>query len=133
MSVTTVGVMSRSDPEVRPAGKVYPASFKAQVLAELDAAGSRVERGEIMRRHGLYWQLVSHWRGQRDRAGLEGLKDRKRGPKGDPVRVENLRLAARVVELEACLATAEELIEAQGKVSALLQQRSRKSAESKRS
>lgn len=64
MSVTTVGVMSRPDPEVRPAGKVYPAAFKSQVLAELDAAGSRSERGEIMRRHGLYSQLVSHWRGQ---------------------------------------------------------------------
>ena len=133
MSVTTVGVMSRPDPEVRPAGKVYAAAFKAQVLAELDAAGSRSERGEIMRRHGLYSQLVSHWRGQRDRAGLEGLKDRKRGPKTDPARVENQRLHERVVELEARLATAEELIEAQGKVSALLQQHSRKSAEPKRS
>ena len=125
--------MSRPDPEVRPAGKVYPAAFKAQVLAELDAANSRAERGEILRRHGLYWQLVSHWRGQRDRAGLEGLKDRKRGPKPEPARAENQRLVARVVELEARLATAEELIEAQGKVSALLQQHNRKSAEVKRS
>lgn len=133
MSTTTVGVMSRPDPEVRPAAKVYSAAFKAEVLAELDAADSRVERGEIIRRHGLYSQLVHHWRVQRDRAGLEGLKDRKRGPKVDPVRVENRRLNARVVELEARLATAEELIEAQGKVSALLQQHSRKSAEPKRS
>lgn len=133
MSITTVGVMSRPDPEVRPAGKAYPAAFKAQVLAELDAADSRTERGEIMRRHGLYSQLVHHWRVQRDRAGLEGLKDRKRGPKPDPGRVENRRLTARVVELEARLATAEELIEAQGKVSALLQLHSRKSAEPRRS
>lgn len=133
MSVTTVGVMSGPDLEVRPVPKVYSAAFKAQVLAELDAAESRSERGEIMRRHGLYSQLVHHWRGQRDRAGLEGLKDRKRGPKTDPVRVQNQRLAARVVELEARLATAEELIEAQGKVSALLQQHSRKSADPKRS
>ncbi len=133
MTAITVGVMSRSGPEVRPAGKVYPAVFKARVLGELDAAGSKVERGEIMRRHGVYSQLVSHWRGQRDRAGLEGLKDRKRGPKSDLARVENRRLAARVVDLEARLATAEELIEAQGKVSALLQQHSRKSAEPKRS
>ena len=133
MTATTVGVMSRPDPEVRSACKVYPAVFKAQVFAELDAAGSKIERGEIMRCHGVYSQLVSHWRGQRDRAGLDGLKDRKRGPKTDPARVENRRLAARVVELETRLETAEELIEAQGKVSALLQQRSRKSAEPKRS
>jgi transposase-like protein len=132
MSVTTVGVMSRPDPEVRPAARVYSAAFKAEVLAELDAADSRTERGEIIRRHGLYSQLIHHWRGQRDRAGLEGLKDRKRGPKTDPARILNERLTARVVELEARLATAEELIEAQGKVSALLQQHSRKSAETKR-
>jgi transposase-like protein len=125
--------MSRPDPEVRPAARVYPAAFKAQVLAELDAAGSRAERGEIVRRHGLYSQLVHHWRAQRDRAGLEGLKDRKRGPKPEPHRVENQRLTARVADLEARLATAEELIEAQGKVSALLQLHNRKSAEPKRS
>ncbi len=133
MSVTTVGVMSRPGPEVRPASRVYSAAFKAEVLAELDAAGSRIERGEILRRRGLYSQLIHHWRVQRDRAGLEGLKDRKRGPKTDVARVENLRLNARVVDLEARLATAEELIEAQGKVSALLQQHNRKSAEPKRS
>ena len=125
--------MSRPDLEVRPAGRVYPAAFKAQVLAELDAAESRVERGEIIRGHGLYSQLIHHWRVPRDRGGLEGLKDRKRGPKVDLARVENRRLSLRVVELEARLATAEELIEAQGKVSALLQQHSRRSAEPKRS
>ena len=133
MSTTTVAVMSRPDPEVRPASKTYPASFKASVLAELDAAGSKAERGEIMRRHGLYSQLISHWRVQRDRAGLEGLKDRKRGPKRDPARGEIQRLTARVSELEARLVTAQELIEAQGKVSALLQEHSRKSAGPKRS
>lgn len=70
MSTTTVGVVSRPDPEVRPAAKVYSAAFKAEVLAELDAADSRVERGEIIRRRGLYSQLIHHWRVQRDRAGL---------------------------------------------------------------
>ena len=44
---------------------------------------------------------------------------------------ENARLRQRVSKLEAELATADELIEAQGKVSALLQQISRKSAEPK--
>ena len=34
MSTTTVGVMSRPDPEVRPAETVYSAAFKAEVLAE---------------------------------------------------------------------------------------------------
>ena len=131
MFTTNVGLMSRPDSEVRPPSRVYSAAFKAQVLAELDAAGSRSERGEIIRRLGLYSQLIHHWRSQRDRAGLEGLKDRKRGPKPDVAGVETRRLNARVLELEARLATAEELIEAQGKVSALLQQHNRKSADQK--
>ena len=59
------------------------------------------------------------------------MRARKPGPKGDPVRAENARLRQQVTELEDRLATAEELIEAQGKVSALLQQHSRKSAEPK--
>ena len=96
--------MSRPDREVRPSSRVYSAAFKAQVLAELDAAGLRSERGEIIRRVGLYSQLIHHWRSQRDRghpAGLEGLKDRKRGPKPDVAGVETRRLNARVLELEA--------------------------------
>jgi hypothetical protein len=62
---------------------------------------------------------------------LEAMKARKPGPKTDPVKAENARLRARVAELEDKLSTAEELIDAQGKVSALLQQHSRKSAEPK--
>ena len=134
MSVTTVGVMpSRPDPEVRPARQSYPAAYKLKVLAELDAADSKTERGEIMRREGLYSSLISAWRDQRDQGALAAMKQSKPGPKTDPVRAENARLRARVEQLEAELATAEELIDAQGKVSALLQQHSRQSAEKKRS
>jgi len=99
-----------------------------KILAEIDAAGSKAARGEIMRREGLYSSLLSEWRKQRDRGALEAMRSKRPGPKGDPVRAENARLRDRVAELEAELATAEELIDAQGKVSALLQRHSRKSA-----
>ena len=131
MSVTTVEVMAPRpdpDPEVRPARQSYPAKYKLETLAELDAADSKAERGAIMRREGLYSSLISAWRDQRDQGALEAMKGRKPGPKTDPVRAEIVRLRGRVGELEAELATAEELIDAQGKVSALLQQHSRKSA-----
>ena len=129
MSVTTVGaVASRPDPEVRPARQSYPAKYKLKVLAELDAADSKSERGAIMRREGLYSSLISAWREQRDQGALEAMKAKRPGPKGDPVKAENARLRAKVAELEAKLETAEELIDAQGKVSALLQHHSRKSA-----
>ena len=133
MSVTTVGaVVSRPDPEVRPVRQWYPAGYKLKILAELDAADSKTLRGEIMRREGLYSSLVSAWRDQRDQGALAAMRSSRPGPKTDPVRVENARLRTRVVELEAELATAEELIDAQGKVSALLQQHSRQSAGQKR-
>ena len=125
MTVTTVEAMvSRPDPEVRPARQSYPAAYKLRILAEIDAAESKTARGGIMRREGLYSSLLSEWRKQRDRGALEAMRSKRPGPKGDPVRAENARLRDRVAEL----ATAEELIDAQGKVSALLQQHSRKSA-----
>ena len=134
MSVTTVGVASsRPDPEVRPVRQSYPAAYKLRVLAELDGADSKTRRGEIMRREGLYSSLVSAWRDQRDLGALAMMRSSKPGPKTDPVRAENIRLRARVEQLEAELVTAEELIDAQGKVSALLQQHSRQSAGQKRS
>ncbi len=136
MPITTVETMllandGRPDPEVRPARQVYPAAYKLKVLAELDAAGSKSERGEILRREGLYWSVVSEWRKQRDRGALEAMRQKHPGRKGDPVRAENARLRAQVEDLEGRLSVAEELIGAQGKVSALLQQHSRRSAEQK--
>ena len=129
MSVTTVEAMvARPDPEVRPARQSYPAAYKLKILAEMDAADSKSARGEIMRREGLYSSLLSEWRKQRDRGALEAMRSKRPGPKGDPVRAENARLRDQVADLEERLATAEELIDAQGKVSALLQQHSRKSA-----
>ncbi len=117
------------DPEVRPARQSYPATYKLKVLAELDSAGSKSERGEIMRREGVYSSLVSAWRDQRDKGALEAMKASRPGPKADVVKAELARLRAKVTELEDKLATAEELIDAQGKASALLQQMRRKSAE----
>ncbi len=131
MSVTTVGVMS-PDPEVRPVRQSYPAAYKLKILAEIDVADSKTKRGEIMRREGLYSSLISAWRDQRDIGALAMMRSAKPGPKTDPVRAENARLRARVEALESELATAEELIDAQGKVSALLQQHSRQSATTKR-
>ncbi len=88
MSVTTVEAVAseRPDPEVRPARQSYRAAYKLEVLAELDAADSKSERGEIMRREGLYSSLISAWRDQRDQGALAAMKTKRPGPKTDPVR-----------------------------------------------
>ncbi len=130
MSTNTVEVVASesADPEVRPARQSYPAKYKLKVLAELDAAGSKAERGEIMRREGVYSSLISAWRDQREKGALEAMKASRPGPKADAAKTELARLRAKVTDLEDKLATAEELIEAQGKASALLQAMRRQSA-----
>lgn len=124
--------MTDDDTEVRRAKRSWPAQYKLDVLAEIEAAkeSGEITVAEICRREGLYSSLISEWRSQRDAGALAGLSDKKAGrPKKDQTKAELARLRERVVELEGELDTANELIEAQGKVSALLQAKSRKSAE----
>ena len=127
--VSTTGEES----EVRRAKRSWPAQYKLDILNEIDAAKAGGEPGavgEICRREGLYSSLISEWRGQRDAGALQGLRDRPAGrPKGDRSGVELARLRERVAVLEVELGTAKELIDAQGKVSALLAELSRLSAD----
>ncbi len=125
-------VMTDDETEVRRARRSWPAEYKLGILREIDDAKESGETtvAEICRREGLYSSLISEWRKQRDQGALQGLRDRTPGrPAKDPTRAELARLRARVVELEDELGTAHELIETQGKVSALLQAMSRQSAE----
>jgi len=126
-------VVTEDDTEVRRTRRAWPAEYKLRILNEIEQAkadGDPGAVGELCRREGLYSSLISEWRNQRDRGALEGLRDKPRGrPAADPSRAELARLRAENERLRADLATASELIEAQGKVSALLQELSRKSAE----
>ena len=117
--------------EVRRARRSWPAKFKLEILAEIDAAKATDEPGAvgaIMRRENLYSSLISEWRHQRDAGALVGLGNKGGRPRVDPARDELARLRGECERLQGELDTANELIEAQGKVSALLQQLSRKSA-----
>ena len=124
--------MTDDDTEVRRAKRSWPAQYKLDILNEIEAAkeSGEITVAEICRREGLYSSLISEWRNQRDGGALEGLRDGKAGrPKKDRTKAELARLRDRVSELEEELGTANELIDAQGKVSALLQAKSRHSAE----
>lgn len=125
-------VMTDDETEVRRARRSWPAQYKVGILDEIEAAkeSGEITVAEICRREGLYSSLISEWRKQRDEGALEGLTDRKAGrPKKDRAKAELVRLRAENDMLRSKLETANELIEAQGKVSALLQSLSRKSAE----
>ena len=124
--------MTEDETEVRRARRSWPAEYKLRILDEIEEAKRSGETtvAEICRREGLYSSLISEWRKQRDDGALEGLRDSKPGrPTKDRTRDELARLRARVAELEGELDTAHELIETQGKVSALLQEMSRKGAD----
>src|SRR5690625_3867398 len=116
--VSKLAVMS-DDSEVRVPRR-FSAEYKLRILAEIDAATDRGQVGCILRRESLYSSLITQWRRQRDNGALEGLKDRKRGPAGNPVAAELKRLRAENARLSERLGTAEELIDAQGNAFALL-------------
>jgi transposase len=133
MSTTTTGGKAQSQsPEVRAPRRTFPSKYKLAIIAQIDAAEGRSAVGEILRREGLHSSLVSDWRKQRDRGALESMSKTRRGPKSkDPLQSQNEALRKRVKDLEEQLGTAEEIIAAQGKVSALLQQMPAKRAETK--
>ncbi len=106
------------DPEVLPktTRRHFVAASKARILDEYDAA-SDIEKAAICRREGVYSSLLSNWR-KRRAAGKTFVV--QRGRKADPSGVELTQLQKRNAALEQRLAKAEQVINVQGKVYALL-------------
>lgn len=118
--------------EVRRSRRSWSATYKLGILTEIDEAKQTGEPGavgEILRRENLYSSLITEWRKQRDAGAMEGLKAARKGrPPGDAAKAENARLRKRNEVLRAEIATLKELVDAQGKVQALLRQMSDESA-----
>ena len=109
------------DPEVpeRPVRRRFSAQYKLDILAEIDAAEPG-GIGAILRREGLYSSHLVDWRRARDRGALEALARPSGRPRPNPLAKEVERLTRQNTRLERRLATAERIIEIQGKVSELL-------------
>lgn len=90
----------------RPVRRTFGAEYKAQILAEYEAARSDGSRGAILRREGLYSSHVVEWRRARDAGALAGLGPRPRPRASSPEQAE--------------LAKARLVIDIQGKASELL-------------
>ena len=106
------------DPEVpaKATRRRFSAAEKARILDEYEKA-SPVERAAICRRERIYTSHIGNWRKQRAAgAPLEA----KRGRKPDPQGVENTKLRKENEALQKRLAKAEQVIDVQGKVYALL-------------
>lgn len=95
----------------------YSREYKERILAEIDGAREPGQVGEILRREGLYSQIISKWRTQR-KGGFPGTG--KRGPQAHPPAAELARLQRENERLRAKLERAEAVLEVQKKVSQLL-------------
>lgn len=102
--------------------RTFTAAYKLRILAEYEAAEPG-RRGEVLRREGLYSSHLVDWRRTRDAGALAATRGR---PPADPVERDNARLRERNAKLEADLDTARRVIEVQGKVSALLEDLSKR-------
>lgn len=104
----------------RPLRRTFSAEYKAQILAEYEAAPTDGSRGAILRREGLYSSHVVEWRRARDAGALAGLGPRPRPRASSPEQLELVRLRRRAERAEAELARARLVIDIQGKASELL-------------
>jgi transposase len=110
------------DPQVTPKAKrrTFPPEYKLRILNEAAACTRPGERGALLRREGLYSSHLTQWRRELREGALHGLQPKKRGPKRDPLAVENARLRRELARVQAQLERAETIIEVQKKLSQLL-------------
>ncbi|WP_298335190.1 hypothetical protein [Ferrimicrobium sp.] len=110
--------------------RVLSPSYKARILKEYDAC-PQGGKGELLRREGLFSSQITEWRRVIDQQSAEALS-RKRGPKANPLRARVRELEHENERLRSELEKSRRVIEVQGKLSVLLEELSRGSAEDQR-
>jgi transposase-like protein len=117
-----VAVPERPDPEVRerPTRRSFTVDYKLRILAEADACAEARQIGALLRREGLYYSHLRHWRQQRTAGGRAALAQ-PRGRKPAAAQASELvRVQQQNAQLNRRLAIAEEIIAVQKKVAGLL-------------
>lgn len=117
------------NPEVKEPGviprkrKNYTAEYKLRVLKETDLLkGQSGAIGAYLRKEGLYTSVLAEWRKQRDSGSLSALSQKRgRKPKHTPAEIELMRLEKENQRLSEQLRQANLIIEAQKKISEILQ------------
>jgi transposase-like protein len=108
-------------PERARGPRRYSARYKARILENYERLDKQA-KGVLLRREGLYSSLLSEWRKQRDRGALEVLAKPSGRQPADPRDREVTRLRKENQRLSGELDKARQVIEVQGKLSALLEQ-----------
>ena len=96
------------------------AEYKLDILQESEACSLPGEIGALLRREGLYSQLLAKWRDQRECGSLSALSQHRRGPKVDEQAVELVRLQRENKRLLEKLKQAELIMDVQKKVAQML-------------
>ncbi len=105
--------------------RTFTAKYKADILAECDAASEPGDIGAILRREGLYSSHLVEWRRRRAEGGIGGLAPKKSGrpPKDPTIRStekEVERLRRQNAGLQERLRRSQIIIEAQKKLAEVL-------------
>ena len=98
----------------------YTAEYKLDILQESEACSLPGEIGALLRREGLYSQLLAKWRDQRECGSLSALSQHRRGPKVDEQAVELVRLQRENKRLLEKLKQVELIMDVQKKVAQML-------------
>jgi transposase-like protein len=116
------------NPEVRAKAsrRHYSNEDKVRILDAFESA-SPIERASLCRREGVYVNAIYRWRRQRNAGSSPAVK---RGPKPNPQAREQTASERRIALLEEKLKKAEQVIDIQGKVYALLRACAGESADS---
>ena len=121
------------DTEVRPVAKhrTFTAEAKLRILTAYENASNSLERAAVLRHEGVYSSHIYMWRKARDDSGKIASRKKPIGRPRDPQATELVRLRNETARLQKELSKAQQIIDVQGKVSALLQTLAGESAEKK--
>ena len=110
------------DPAPRPVRRTFTAQYRAQLVAEYEAA-PHGRKSAVLRREGLYQSTIREWTQARDARAEEAVKPTRRhrrngpgGGKDDPgrLRAENARLTRELAKSQA-------VVQIMGKLHGLLE------------
>lgn len=133
MTLTVADVASQGSIEPgKPAGSTGPragqrtrrtftAAYKMKILTEFDELTEHGARGALLRREGLYHSHLIDWRKHRDAGTLGALAPSPAPTKANPEQSENRRLKAENTRMSAELVKVNAVVEALGKLHALLE------------
>ena len=108
-------------PAARPVRRTFTAEYRAQLVAEYEAA-PHGQKSAVLRREGLYHSTLREWTQARDAVAREASRPTRRHGSGRAVGTEDpSRLRAENARLTRELAKSQAVVEIMGKLQGLLE------------